>query len=361
MNDNKEEKTIDIDVDLDEEPVELGYQGKTAKSQDASAEELKQQAGELLKAAGGLAGSFGKLAMKKGSELKDKIGDEEFQAKAREGVKSFKAKATEQASKAAEKATEMAENATKSIKEKTGATITEAAPAEAAPKKVKTEPVSVETKTTDVPKEVKTEVKKPSVQKSTEPPKKNKGLIIALIICLAVLGIAAVLFGGNKEEAAPEEPVAEENVEETTEDAATPEEEVMTEEIEEPQAVYYSSNTEDTVRDGSSGVYAYKNRGESYEKYYIIDFDEGYVYSFIHGDGSEEGDKVKIDSGTLNDVLMVTYDFDGDIAQYGLHFKYKDNPEHLIVQDDDGFESDYSPTDLKEALSIRDGKSIKEY
>lgn len=212
MADNKEDKTIDINVNVDEESKDLGYQGS-----EASADELKQQAGELFKAAGGLAGSFGKYAMKKGSELKDKIGDEEFQSKAKESVKSFKAKATEQAAKAAEKATEMAESATKSIEEKTSVKKAEEAPAKAAPKKMNTESAPSMPKATDTPKEAKAEAKGPSVQKTTEPPKKsNKGLIIALIIGLAVLGIAAVLFGGNKEEAAPEDPVAEESVEETT-------------------------------------------------------------------------------------------------------------------------------------------------
>lgn len=126
-------------------------------------------------------------------------------------------------------------------------------------------------------------------------------------------------------------------------------------------SVYYSTNSEDTVRDGNAGVYAYKNRGNSYDIYYIIDLDEGYVYNFTDGDGNEDGDRVKIDSGDLNDVLMVTYNFDGDPVPYGFHFKYKNNPEHLVVQDNDGFELDFSPTDLSKALALRDGKNIKDY
>lgn len=126
-------------------------------------------------------------------------------------------------------------------------------------------------------------------------------------------------------------------------------------------SVYYSTNSEDTVRDGNAGVYAYKNRGNSYDVYYIIDLDEGYVYNFTDGDGNEDGDRVKIDSGDLNDVLMVTYNFDGDSVPYGFHFKYKNNPEHLVVQDNDGFELDFSPTDLSKALALRDGKNIKDY
>ena len=56
----------------------------------------------------------------------------------------------------------------------------------------------------------------------------------------------------------------------------------------------------------------------------------------------------------------MTYDFDGDLAEYGLHFKYKNNPENLIVQDNDGFEQDFSPANFKYAMTIKDGKTVKE-
>lgn len=331
MAEYKDDKTIDIDVNVDDESVELGYQGKGMDSQESSADDLKQQAGELFKAAGGLAGSLGKFAAKKGGELKDKISDEEFQKKVKSSAKAYADKAGTVINTGAAKAEDV-------IKEST---------------------VAAKAKAAERSREIESFKDATTAQGGG---KGNKKLwIILLAVIVVVAGAFAALSGGGDEQQATEEPVAEENVEETTEDVATPEEEAVTEKTEEPQTVYYSSNTEDTVRDGNSGVYAYKNRGESYEKYYIIDFDEGYVYSFIDGDGSEDGDKVKIDSGDLNDVLMVSYDIDGDIAQYGLHFKYKNNPEHLIVQDNDGFESDYSPTDLKGALSIRDSKNIKEY
>lgn len=348
MADNKsEEKNIYIDVNVDEEPIDLGYQGKSEKSQDTSKDELKKQAGELFKAAGGLAGSLGKFAAKKGGELKDKISDEEFQEKVKSSAKAYADKAGTVISSRAAKAEDAIKESTTSVKE---ASVKE---------------TSVKAKAAQKSQQIERTKSPATDQGGGKGNKKLLAIMLAAIIVAA--GVIAVFSGGNDEQPTTEEPVAEESVEETaedTEDVATPEEETVaeeTEEPEEPQTVYYSSNTEDTVRDGNSGVYAYKNRGESYEKYYIIDFDEGYVYSFIDGDGSEDGDKVKIDSGNLNDVLMVTYDFDGDIAQYGLHFKYKNNPEHLIVQDNDGFESDYSPTDLKGALSIRNSKSIKEY
>lgn len=327
MADNKEEKTIDIDVDLAEEPVELGYQGKATKAQDASAEELKQQAGELIKAAGGFAGSLGKFAAKKGGELKEKISDEEFQEKVKSGAKAYAEKA----------GTVVASGATKAedaIKESTAA-----AKAKAAKKSEQLEAA-----------------RRSSTKNSGKNGSKTIGIII-LAVCVVVAGIMAVLLGGNDEQPATEEPVAEESAEESTEETVASEEQTVdSDSTEEP--VYYSTNTEDTVKDGNKGVYSYKSQGGSYDVYYIIDFDEGYVYSFTDGNGEDSCDKVKIESGNLNDVVMVTYDFDGDLAPYGFHFKYKNNPEHLVVQDNDGFETDFFPADLNDTLSIKEGKSI---
>ena len=51
--------------------------------------------------------------------------------------------------------------------------------------------------------------------------------------------------------------------------------------------VSYSTNTKEAVKNGNSGVYAYVDGGYSYDIYYIIDFDEGYVYYFTEGNGEE--------------------------------------------------------------------------
>lgn len=327
MADDKEEKTIDIEVDLDEEPVELGFQGKNANSQDASAEELKQQAGELLKAAGGLAGSLGKFAAKKGGELKDKISDEEFQEKVKSSAKAYADKAGTVINSGAAKAEDVIKESTASVKAKT------------AQKSQKIENTKVS-----------------SSAQGGEKGSKKLGVIL-LAVGVAIAGIIAVVSGGNEAQPATEEPVAEESTEETT---TTEEPAVDTEVTEEPSSVYYSTNTEDTVKDGNKGSYSYKSKGGSYDVYYIIDLDEGYVYSFTDGNGEDYCDKVKIDSGDLNEVVMVTYDFDGELAEYGFHFKYKNNPEHLIVQDNDGFELDFYPTGLNDALAIRNGKTITE-
>jgi len=84
-----ENKNNNIDIDVkqvtDDSPTEIGYQGSDKTKQEPSVDELKQQAGELFKAAGGLAGSLGKLAIKKGSQLRDKLEDEEFQEKVSAG------------------------------------------------------------------------------------------------------------------------------------------------------------------------------------------------------------------------------------------------------------------------------------
>ncbi len=130
---------------------------------------------------------------------------------------------------------------------------------------------------------------------------------------------------------------------------------------EEPNSVSYSTNDYETAKNGNSGVFSYVSRGPSYDIYWIIDFDEGYVYYFTDGNGDEGCDKVKMESGDLNDVLIVTYHDGGDSWSYGLHFHYKNQPSKLIMQDNDGFEYEYTTTDLAKALELRTGKTIHEY
>ena len=125
--------------------------------------------------------------------------------------------------------------------------------------------------------------------------------------------------------------------------------------------VFYSTNDYETAKKGNTGVFSYRQRGGSYDIYWIIDFDEGYVYYFTDGNGESFCDRLKIDSGTLNDKIIITY-HDGNYTwSHKLHFKYVNHPETLIMVDDDGFEHEYSTTDLDKALALRATKKIKDY
>lgn len=126
-------------------------------------------------------------------------------------------------------------------------------------------------------------------------------------------------------------------------------------------SVSYSTNSKDTVKNGKTGVYSYKSHGGSYDIYYIIDFDEGYVYYFCDGNGDTTCDRIKIDSGTLNDVVIITYHDGGVTWQEGLHFKRARQPDHLIVEDHNRYEYDFYTTDLSLALAKRDSKTIHDY
>lgn len=139
-----------------------------------------------------------------------------------------------------------------------------------------------------------------------------------------------------------------------------------------PKSVSYSTNDEKTVKQGNTGVYSYIRKGSKnmnggrYDLYYIIDFDEGFVYYFGQGYGSEEGmhptcDKMRIDSGTLNDTLIYTYYDGSEKWSEALHFKWVNQPDHLIWEDSRGNDYDYYTTNLEEALAIRDTKEIKKY
>ena len=52
------------------------------------------------------------------------------------------------------------------------------------------------------------------------------------------------------------------------------------------ETVSYSTNDKKTVEDGNKGLYSYKSSGGTYDNYYLIDFDNGYVYNFSDGNGS---------------------------------------------------------------------------
>jgi len=170
--------------------------------------------------------------------------------------------------------------------------------------------------------------------------------------------IPIVITYHMKAEDDPDKPVETEGPE-----SEAAESELSGSEASEPQKlpVFYSTNTRETVGNGNAGVYSYKSRGGSYDIYWIIDFDEGYVYYFTDGNGESFCDRLKIDSGDLNSSLKITYHDGGDVWSYKLHFKYENHSEHLIMNDNYGFDYDYYTTDLDDALVIRDSKTIKDY
>lgn len=128
-----------------------------------------------------------------------------------------------------------------------------------------------------------------------------------------------------------------------------------------PAPVFYSTNDYETAKKGNTGVFSYRDRGGFYDIYWIIDFEEGYVYYFLEGEGNSFCDRVEIVSGTLNDAVTITYHDGGDVWSYKLHFKYVGHPETLIMVDQNGFDWEYSTTDLDDALALRATKEIKDY
>lgn len=160
---------------------------------------------------------------------------------------------------------------------------------------------------------------------------------------------AVVITYHMKEEDDPNRP-AEEGTSET--DGST---------SDEKRPVFYSTNDYETAKKGNSGIFSYRYNPGSYYIYWIIDFDEGYAYYFTEGNGEETCDRVKIVSGDLNDKIIVTYNDGNTKWSYGLHFKYVNHPETLIMQDQNGFDYKYTTTDLDDALEIRNSRRIVNY
>ena len=126
-------------------------------------------------------------------------------------------------------------------------------------------------------------------------------------------------------------------------------------------SVSYSTNNRETAKEGNQGVFSYKIRGGTYTNYYIINFDEGYVYHFTDGNGEETSDRVAIDFGDLNSGVIVTY-HDGDTKwSYMFSFANYRQPEHAKLIDNDGFTTDLYFTDLDDALAKLATKKIVDY
>lgn len=126
-------------------------------------------------------------------------------------------------------------------------------------------------------------------------------------------------------------------------------------------SVSYSTNDYETAKKGNTGIFSYASTGYEYDIYWIIDFDKGYVYYFTEGNGENTCERLKIDQGDLNDYIRITWHDSGNVWSYRLFFKYKNQPSILMIQDHNGFNLEYSPTNLDEALKIRDTKIIKDY
>lgn len=128
-------------------------------------------------------------------------------------------------------------------------------------------------------------------------------------------------------------------------------------------SLYYSTNTLEQAKKGNSGVFVYKLKGPNYDRYWIIDFDEGCAYTFNYGNGDGTCARVQIDDGDgdLNSYITVTYHDGDDSWQYGLCFKRIRQPDRLIQSEEDGTQYEFIATDLNDALKIRNGLEIVDY
>lgn len=135
-----------------------------------------------------------------------------------------------------------------------------------------------------------------------------------------------------------------------------------TKEPEKPRKQFYSTNDYETAKKGNTGVFSYKKKNTGYDVYWIIDLDEGYAYNFSEGNDNPVCDKYKISSGHLNDKITLNINDDGYKVTWYLHFKYKNAPETLVLNEHLGLgPMEFSTTSLDDALSIRDTKTIKTY
>lgn len=128
--------------------------------------------------------------------------------------------------------------------------------------------------------------------------------------------------------------------------------------VEEEQYNFYTTNDNDMAKKGNIGKYAYYSTG-AYDIYWVVDFDEGYVYWFTEGNGDNTCDKYKIKSGNLNDGVKLSFKSSENAWINAIHFKYYNQPHQLIVVDNDNFETEFETVSLKKALDLIATKDVK--
>lgn len=124
---------------------------------------------------------------------------------------------------------------------------------------------------------------------------------------------------------------------------------------------FYTTNDSATAKLGNTGVYAYVMTHNTYNVYWVIDFDQGCAYTFTDQEGDTYCSKIKIESGTLNDYVAITYHADNTSWSQRLYFKYKNQPTILIMYDEDGFTHEYETTSLTAAWKLMYSKSMINY
>lgn len=118
---------------------------------------------------------------------------------------------------------------------------------------------------------------------------------------------------------------------------------------------FNSTNDEETAKLGNSGKFAYMRRAPQYEQYYLIEFDEGVVYSFHYEQGYVDGTEYTIESGDLNNGLYIMYDSDDDENDFTdvLYFHYVNNPA-VLIENHNGAETKYNAASIDDAIEIKE-------
>lgn len=117
-----------------------------------------------------------------------------------------------------------------------------------------------------------------------------------------------------------------------------------------------ATTNDETINVAETGVYAYVSRTKEYKIYQIINLDKGEYYYFT--DNEDTCERIKFEGGNLNDGIVLLFHDGDETFEENIHFKWKDKPEVLILQDAYGFEYTYYEIDLSDAKQASAGKQI---
>ena len=128
-------------------------------------------------------------------------------------------------------------------------------------------------------------------------------------------------------------------------------------------AAYYSTNDEEAVVEGKTGVYSYVLKSGN-DTYLLIDFDRECVYKMSEGKEPTTCERIAISTGDLINGLTITYyDQEDEWTNYLCwQFSWAPNPAEVLRLEDNLDNQDYYEiTDLEDTLRRMQGKAILDF
>lgn len=107
-------------------------------------------------------------------------------------------------------------------------------------------------------------------------------------------------------------------------------------------------------------VYAFTTEEGDFASYYVIDFEQGYIYMFHADEYDDSCFALPIEAGNLEDGLTASISDGYSMVPFTMHYKDANQTERVVMTIEGAYEVELVATSLEEALMVKEGKTIVE-